>query len=67
MVRDTRGAPDFGADTGVSLRPELLVDLVPGFHRGRSHYNGKAAERARAVWPWGRNAKVRTGCDKEFS
>jgi hypothetical protein len=46
------------------------ADLVPGRAGDASHYNGPAVEMTRAVRPQGRrgrNAKVRTGCEEEFS
>jgi hypothetical protein len=45
----------------------VAPDLVSSRAGGPTHYNGTAVERARTVGPWGWNAKVRTGCDKEFS
>jgi hypothetical protein len=43
------------------------VDLEPSGPGDASHYNEQAVEMTRAVLRQGRNAKVRTGCDKEFS
>jgi hypothetical protein len=66
--QDARPPPEEAAShRRVGAPVKVAPDLVPSRTDGPSHYNGQAAERARAVWPWGRNAKVRTGVTRSFS